>query len=90
MNNISNNALEVISNATIDEKRFTVTLNNGELEKELYNEVNTVLTRLRGTWTKKENAHVFPYNPNHLLVLFLALKKCHQKILLLFSLLLQN
>ncbi len=63
MEKISEAALNVLKNVSIDEKAFKVKLNSGELDRKLYKEVDEVLNRLRGKWNKKSNSHIFEENP---------------------------
>lgn len=50
-----------------------------ELERSLYEKVNTVLTRLQGKWGKKEKAHVFPFNPKPVVLATLEVGKLPEK-----------
>jgi predicted RNA methylase len=63
---ITTAALQVLSEATF--KDHSVILPPAQLKRELYEEVNEVLTRLGGKWKGgKTKAHLFPYDPAPLL-----------------------
>lgn len=57
MKTISQDALAVLSTATI--AGSTVTITAGQLERKLYEEVNKALEALGGKWSRKLRAHAF-------------------------------
>lgn len=68
MPSISPDALSILSDCLVDSEARTVTLQCGELPRALYEEVDDVLQRIGGKWSKgKLKAHQFPYDPGPLL-----------------------
>lgn len=65
MDRISEQALEVLQGATVSSRQ--IKLRSGQISRELYNEVNEVLSRLGGKWNRNEQAHLFPFEPGQLL-----------------------
>lgn len=57
---ISDAVLTVLSQATIDGPVVRLTM---QLERKLYEQTNTVLNALGGTWNRKMKGHVFTDNP---------------------------
>lgn len=62
---LSNEALEVLKQTTYSE--FIAVLPGGQLERELYEEINDVLVRCGGKWSRGKKGHVFPYDPKPLI-----------------------
>ena len=59
---VSTHALTVLeSGTTVQDRIFK--LPPDQLERELYEEVNEILTRLGGKWNRSKGGHVFPYDP---------------------------
>jgi len=60
--------LDVLRSCWSDSEQFTVSIPEelGTLERALYEDVDDVLKRLGGKWSKKLRAHQFPYNPTPL------------------------
>lgn len=59
---ISNDVKAVLSQMIFDGNIAKFPEEMGQLERELYTEVNTVLERLGGKW-KRGKGHIFPYEP---------------------------
>jgi type I restriction-modification system DNA methylase subunit len=58
---ISNDVANVLANSRIEENKLY--LPEGQLERKLYVDVNKVLVSIKGKWSKKEKAHLFPSSP---------------------------
>jgi len=59
---LSENVLAILSAATVESN--TVTLNSGQLDRKLYQEVNKALEALGGKWNRKAKGHVFSTDPS--------------------------
>lgn len=66
---ISQSALEILSQITVSENtdNWSVKLTCGQLNRQLYDEIDEVLKRLRGKWHGQMKAHLFPYDPTALI-----------------------
>lgn len=59
---VSTRAIQILeSGTTVQDRIFK--LPPDQLERDLYEEVNEVLTRLGGKWNRSKCGHVFPYDP---------------------------
>lgn len=59
---IDDEILAILSNATVNGDN--ITLNCGQLDRNLYLEVNKVLEAMGGKWDRKIKGHLFPDSPN--------------------------
>lgn len=58
---ISERAAGALSNVEIHDN--TVILTSGQLDRPIYEEVDTTLKALGGKWNRKKGGHVFPFDP---------------------------
>lgn len=70
--NISDRVRDVLSRATITETSVAL---NGQLDRDLYEDVNKVLVGAGGKWNRKAKAHVFDRDPREVLGLAITTGK---------------
>jgi predicted RNA methylase len=58
---LSDDALAVLSSGTVVDNIFLI--NAGQLDRKLYQDVNGVLERLGGKWSRKARGHIFSFDP---------------------------
>lgn len=66
----------------IDQCRFEgnkVYLPNVQLDRKLYTQINAIFAELKGEWSRKEKAHVFPSDPREKLGILVAQEKLVDK-----------
>jgi predicted RNA methylase len=59
---ITEQTATLLRDATINTEDFSLQFNK-QLERDDYARVDDVLSRLRGKWNKRANAHLFPFDP---------------------------
>ena len=62
---IPNEILDILANCRVDGN--ILYLPDGQLEREIYNQVNKCLSNIGGTWSRKDKGHVFDYEPHEAL-----------------------
>lgn len=72
-----NTIKEILAAAEIQNN--TIKLTCGQIERNLYNQVNDVLSRLWGKWSAKQKVHVFNYDPTDSINLYLETGKLPPK-----------
>lgn len=60
---------DILTNATIDGN--TVKLNCGQVQRDTYEKVDSILKRLWGKWNGRKKAHIFPYDPTDMINTYL-------------------